>query len=148
MNHTASLPSHILLVDDSRDGRLVRRSLLEELGYQVQTAHDGVEGLALFQASHFDLVVTDYRMPRMTGVELIGCIRQTNPNARIILISGVVEPLGLNEQNTGADAVIAKSANEASLLMRAVKRLLNQGPARKPPSSQRGKSTNARAARQ
>jgi two-component system sensor histidine kinase and response regulator WspE len=148
MNHTVALPSHILLVDDSRDGRLVRRSLLEEQGYQVQTAHDGEEGLKLFQTAHFDLVVTDYRMPRMTGVELIVCIRQTNPNARIILISGMVEPLGLNEENTGADAVIAKSANEPSLLMRAVKRLLNQGPARKPPSTQRSKNPNARAVRQ
>lgn len=93
-------------------------------------------------------MVTDYRMPRMTGVELIVSIRQTNPNARIILISGLVEPLGLNEQNTGADAVIAKSANEPSLLTRAVKRLLNHGPARKPPASQRGRTTNARAVRQ
>lgn len=143
MNPTSS--STILLVDDSRDGRLVRRSLLEEQGYQVETAHDGEEGFKLFQSAHYDLVVTDYRMPRMTGVELIGKIRQTNPDARIILISGVVEPLGLNEANTGADAVIAKSATEASMLVRTVKRLLNL-TARKPPSSQRGRNSR-RAAR-
>jgi two-component system response regulator YesN len=50
--------------------------------------------LALFQASNFDVVVTDYRMPRMNGVEMIARIRQSNPNARIVLLSGFVEPLG------------------------------------------------------
>ena len=57
-------------------------------------------------------MVTDYRMPRMDGAELILRIRELNPNARIILLSGFVEPLGLSEQNTGADAVIAKSSSE------------------------------------
>ena len=56
------------------------------------------------------MVVTDYRMPRMNGVELIEKIRNVNPNARVILLSGFVDPLGLTEENTGADAVIAKSS--------------------------------------
>ena len=56
-----------------------------------------------------------------------------NPNARIILLSGFVEPLGLTEENTGADAVIAKSSNEAAHLSRWVKRLVNRGISRKPP---------------
>ena len=135
-NLTTPTP-HVLLVDDNSDGLLVRRALLEELGYTVEVACNGEEGLALFRASNFDLVVTDYRMPVMNGVELIVRIRQTNPNARIVLLSGFVEPLGLTEENTGADSVIAKSANEPGHLVRAVKRLLNAGK-RKPPSSQNG----------
>ena len=55
-----------------------------------------------------------------------------DPNARIILLSGFVEPLGLTEQNTGADAVITKSANEPAHLVRSVKRLVNRA-VRKPP---------------
>jgi CheY-like chemotaxis protein len=133
----------ILLVDDNRDGLLVRKSLLEELGYRVQLAINGEEGLKLYEASNFDVVVTDYRMPRMDGVELIGRIRQRNPNARIILLSGFVEPLGLTEENTGADAVIAKSSNEPAHLVRWVKRLLNRAPARKPPATQKGAPTRA-----
>ena len=70
------------------------------------------------------MVVTDYRMPRMNGAELIQRIRKLNPNARIILLSGFVEPLGLTEENTGADVVIAKSSNEPAHLTRWVKRLL------------------------
>lgn len=135
------LNPQILLVDDSRDGLLVRKSLLEEAGYTVQVAENGEEGLKLYEASNFDVVVTDYRMPRMNGVEMIGRIRRHNPNARIILLSGFVEPLGLTEENTGADAVIAKSANEPTHLVRWVKRLLNRAATRKPPATQKGAGT-------
>jgi CheY-like chemotaxis protein len=135
---TPALPHpNILLVDDNRDGLLVRRTVLEELGYGVSVARNGEEGLKLFESARFDVVVTDYRMPRMNGAELIQRIRQLNPNARIILLSGFVEPLGLTEENTGADVVIAKSANEPAQLTRGVKRLLNR-TARKPPATQKG----------
>ena len=141
-----NIPTHstpnILLVDDNRDGLLVRRALLEEIGCCVQIAVNGEEGLKLFQAGKFDVVVTDYRMPRMDGGELIQRIRALDPKARIILLSGFVEPLGLTEQNTGADAVLAKSANEPAHLVRTVKRLVNR-PVRKPPGSQ--KAIRARA---
>jgi len=133
MKTSLSTPAQILLVDDSRDGLLVRKSLLEEVGYSVQIAHNGEEGLKLFESGSFDVVVTDYRMPRMNGTELIERIRKLNPNARIILLSGFVEPLGLTEENTGADAVIAKSSNEPVHLVRWVKRLINRGTSRKPP---------------
>src|SRR5215831_5909815 len=128
---------NILLVDDNKDGLLVRRSLLEELGYRVQIAGNGEEGLKLFEGSMPDVVVTDFRMPRMDGVEMIRRIRTLNPNARVILLSGFIEPLGLTEENTGADAVIPKSSNEPAHLARWVKRLLNRGTQRKPPLLQR-----------
>ncbi len=139
----SSTPS-ILLVDDNHDGLLVRRCLLEEIGCCVQTALNGEEGLKLFKAAKFDVVVTDYRMPRMDGAELIQRIRLLDPNARIILLSGFVEPLGLTEQNTGADAVIAKSASEPAHLVRTVKRLANRA-VRKPPVSQQAVQASAKA---
>ena len=127
---------HILLVDDNRDGLLVRCSLLQEIGYRVESAQNGEEGLKLFNSGNFDIVVTDYRMPRMNGVELIQNLRKVNPNVRVILLSGFVEPLGLTEENTGADVVIIKSSNEAAHLVRWVRRLVNRGSARKPPGTQ------------
>ena len=69
---------------------------------------------------------------------------QADPNARIILLSGFVEPLGLTEQNTGADTVIAKSANEPAHLVRWVKRLVNR-IVRKPPASQKASSRRTSA---
>jgi len=135
----------ILLVDDNQDGLLVRKALLEEIGCSVETAHNGEEGLKLFQSANFSVVITDYRMPGMNGVEFIGRIRSLNANARVILLSGFVDPLGLTEENTAADLVVAKSSNEASHLVRGVKRLMNRTAARKPPNRQRSVASRGRA---
>jgi CheY-like chemotaxis protein len=133
----ASTPE-ILLIDDNSDGLLVRRSLLEEAGCRVTLARSGEEGLDHFGAQSFELTVTDFRMPGgIDGIEVIKRIRERQPEARVILLSGFVEPLGLNEENTGADAVIVKSANEPANLVRTVRRLLNRA-VRKPPGSHRG----------
>jgi CheY-like chemotaxis protein len=143
---TSSLSTpRILLVDDSKDGLLVRKTLLEELGFTVQIANNGEEGLKLFQSTTFDVVVTDYRMPRMNGVELIQRIRAIDPHARIVLLSKVAEPLGLTEQTTGADAVIGKTSSEPANLQRWVKRLLNRGVTRKPPTSDKKRAAAVRS---
>ncbi len=144
MKTLTSFTPRILLVDDNRDGLMVRSSLLEEVGCSVKVALNGEEGLKLFEAEKFDVVITDYRMCGMDGAELIRHIRKLDANARVILLSGFVEPLGLTEQNTGADAVIAKSFNEPAHLLRSVKRLVNR-PARKPPSSQKKTASRAHA---
>jgi len=133
------------LIDDNRDGLLVRRALLEEQGYRVQIATNGEEGLEIFNGAPFDVVVTDYRMPLMTGIELIRHIRAQKRATPVVLLSGVVEPLGLTEENTGANAVIAKNNTEAVNLIRSVRRLLNRMPVRKPAMSQRRAVARARA---
>jgi len=139
MRHAPAPPPQktpeILLVDDNRQGLIARRSLLQELGYNISTASNGDEALELFSKHNFDVVVTDFKMPRMDGVELIKRIRSAQTGARIILISGFVEPLGLTEESTGADVVIVKSAGEVGQLTRSVKRLLSRPPARKPAGS-------------
>src|SRR5208282_5060786 len=83
----------ILLVDDNRQGLIARKSVLQELGYNITTAANGDEALELFSKQHFDVVVTDFKMPRMDGIELIKRIRSTQAGTRIILLSGFVEPL-------------------------------------------------------
>jgi CheY-like chemotaxis protein len=134
MKSMQSVAPNILLVDDNRDGLLVRKLVLEEAGFRVQVAASGKEALDLFSATRFDVVVTDFRMPGMNGVELIVRLRALEANARIILLSGFVEPLGLTETNTGADAVIAKSSREAVHLLRWVRRLVSTPVRKSPPS--------------
>ena len=112
---------------------------MEEIGYEVQIALSGEEGLKLYQSHRFDVVVTDFKMPRMNGVELIQRLRTLNPNARVVLLSGFVDPLGLTEDSTGADVVLAKSSHEPQQLVRAVKRLASSRSLRKPVVSQRGR---------
>ena len=122
----------ILLVDDNKLGLCARKSVLEELGHRISTASNGVDALEQFVAGKFDLVVTDFKMPRMNGLDLIVGLRKIAPNLPVILISGFVDALGLNEETTGADVVIQKSANEVSHLVRAVARLLRKKPVKKP----------------
>jgi len=127
----------ILLVDDNAGGLAARKSVLEELGHKVLTATSGADALEQFAAHPFDLVVTDYRMPRMDGLELISRLRGQSPSLPIVLLSGFTEALGLAEASTGADVVLQKSANEVSHLVRAVNRLLRRKPpTKKPPTGQ------------
>lgn len=128
--NSSSQPPHvrILLVDDNANGRTARRAVLEELGHRVVTAANGSDGLDEFHAHKFDMVVTDYKMPRMDGLELIAHLRKEVPTLPIVLLSGFVDTLGLSESSTGADAVIQKSANEVSHLIRAINRLLRRKP--------------------
>jgi CheY-like chemotaxis protein len=135
ISHTLT-PGNILLVDDNKLGLSARKCVLEELGHSIWTAANGVDAMEQFAARKFDLVVTDYKMPRMDGLELIAGLRKTQPDLPVILISGFVDALGLSEENTGADVVIQKSANEVSHLVRSVARLLRKKPVKKPAGSE------------
>ena len=131
---SSSIHGRILLVDDNVSGSHARKTVLEELGHKTGVASNGADALEQFARQKYDLVVTDYKMPRMDGLELIVRLRKQAPDLPIVLISGYVDALGLNEESTGADAVIQKSANEVSHLVRAVSRLLRRKPGRKPAS--------------
>jgi CheY-like chemotaxis protein len=126
------VPPEILLVDDNHHGLIARKALLQELGYGVTTAMDGEEAFQLFLSRKYDLIITDHKMPGMSGSELIASVRRTRPAVRIIMLSGFVDGLGLTEENTGADVVISKSAGEIPHLLRAVTRLLSGRISRKP----------------
>ncbi|GAA0900724.1 chemotaxis response regulator CheY [Luteibacter anthropi] len=68
----------ILVVDDFSTMRRIVRNLLVELGFTnglIQEAEDGNAALALLRSQSFDLVVTDWNMPNMTGIELLRAIR-------------------------------------------------------------------------
>ncbi len=128
--------SRILLVDDNDHGLIARKRVLEELGYRVCTAKNGEEAFEFFTTGQFDLIVTDYKMPKMSGLELIRKVKRIDPVFPMILLSAFVEPLGLDEQATGADAVLAKSASEVPLLIRAVSRLAGRKTPKKSPGAQ------------
>lgn len=134
--NSSDAPARILLVDDNRYGLLARRSVLEELGYEITEAADAMAAMEPLSKQTFQLVITDYRMPKMDGVEFIQYVRQHHGEVPVILISGFVEALGLTEANTGADVVIQKSANEVQQLVRAVQRLLKRKTPKKPAASE------------
>ncbi len=133
-----SKPAWILLIDDNKLGITARKAVLEELGYKVEWTTSPDEGLKRIAERAFDLVVTDYKMPKMNGDRLIAEARKQRPDLRIILLSGFTDALGLDEKTTGADLVIQKSSNEVNMMVRGVRRLLRTAAqAKKPAASQR-----------
>jgi len=128
--------AHLLLVDDNSLGLKARKAILEEQGYRVTAVASPQDALNRLIDSRFDVIVTDHRLPLMTGVEFIAQVRSREVVTPVILLSGFVDTLGLDERNTGADIVLQKSANEISHLCRAVRQLLRRRLQKKPPGSQ------------
>lgn len=135
-------PALILLVNDKHDGVVARRSVLEELGYKVVCACCGADALEFAGQQNFDLVITDYKMKPMDGIELIAEMRRRGFQKPAILLTGFAESLTLHKEQTGADTVIQKSANEISALVRHTKRLLTP---KKPAGSYGGAKKRASA---
>ena len=143
---SSSLRGRILLVDGNPAGLAARKAVLEEHGHRVWVATGCADAFDQFSSHKFDLVVTDHKMPRTDGLSLIKKIKDLSPDTPVVLLSGFVDALGLNEHTTGACAVIQKSSTEVPNLVRTVARLLKRKPAsRKGPGSQGGSSRSKRA---
>jgi CheY-like chemotaxis protein len=67
----ANLPHRILVVDDDGDTRQLSADVLAGCGYRVEAAKDGAAGWDALQAKNYDLVITDNKMPKMTGIEML-----------------------------------------------------------------------------
>lgn len=136
--------ARILLVDDNARGLTARRMILADHGYGVETALSGEEAWEIFQKHRFDVVVTDLRMGGIDGMELIRRIRATDVPARIILLSGFIDCLGLTVESSGADELINKSNKEIPELLRAIRKLAAH-PRRRAPGAQRGPGGKSQA---
>lgn len=79
----------ILIVDDHKTFLILLTHALKKLGvgYQIVSASDGFAALAHLKQQSFDLIVTDYNMPGMNGLDLAEAARQMVPNIQIILMS-------------------------------------------------------------
>src|ERR1035437_2319313 len=129
-NWKASVPTsvskgnrrRILLVDDDPTIREVTKLLLEKGGYEVVTAKDGVTGLLAFAANpNFAAVITDLRMPRADGRNLITALRAQAPHGTlpIICITGILDGAQDTEvfkRKMGIDTVLLKPFSHAALL--------------------------------
>ena len=78
----------ILVVDDEEDIREICCEALQELGYDVQTAESGREALAMLEASPVDIILTDIKMPEMTGIELLRAIKEHHSRTDVVLMTG------------------------------------------------------------
>jgi DNA-binding NtrC family response regulator len=97
-----SKPRKILLVDDDPDIRSLTRTFLEHEGYIVYTCGDADRAAQIFHRSPgIDLVITDYSMPRRSGIDLAHELSSLQPSLRLLVISGaLVSPDQVTEMQT------------------------------------------------
>ncbi len=116
----------VLLVDDQRDVLRLLRSALDTLGHKLEIYEvpSGEEALLEASRHRIDLLVADYRLPGISGVELMKKVRAKHPNVKVVLISGVQDRKARNEmREAGAFAVFEKPVSLADFL-NAVERAL------------------------
>nr|WP_228244344.1 response regulator [Porphyrobacter sp. GA68] len=111
-------PRQCLIVDDSRVIRKVSRKITEELGYTTLEAENGEEALARCRAAMPDLVITDWNMPVMTGVEFVAALRKL-PGAERAKVVFCTSNSGARDVHegiaAGADDYIVKPFGESAL---------------------------------
>ena len=87
----SKIPPQILVVDDEREVLDVLRETLSRAGYKVTAESDPLKALALAEQQLFALVLTDQRMPQLTGLEFLARFKALQPDATRVLMTGVLE---------------------------------------------------------
>ena len=102
METTRVLGKRILLVEDERWVRECIKRLLALDAHEITEASNGLEAVALFDEGLFDVVITDYNMPRMRGDELASQIRNRSPRQPILMITACAVQFGTEENPVNA----------------------------------------------
>ena len=106
------------MVDDSRVVRKVSRGVVESLGYSALEAENGEEALARCKAAMPDLVITDWQMPVMSGIEFVQALRALpgGRKATVVFCTSKSEATDIHEGiAAGADDYVLKPYDEATL---------------------------------
>lgn len=115
-------PEHILVVDDSPDTLEVVRRNLTSAGYSVQTVSGVEDAIRILGSTPVDLVITDLRMPKISGLDLVRHVRENYADTEVIMITGFASvPGAVEAMQTGTQEYLAKPFTDDELLA-AVKR--------------------------
>lgn len=124
----AASQSRLLVVDDNPWVREMMADLLLSQGYEVLTAQDGLDALSQLQERLPDLIISDLRMPRMSGFEFLAIVRQRFPHIPTIAMSGEFlsnePPIGLT-----ADAFLPKGSYTIDQLTGTIEKFISASPA-------------------
>ena len=92
MVHSANADKHdgvsILVIDDEERIREACRMVLTDQGFQVSVAQDGIAGLSMIEKEHFDIILVDLMMPILSGFEVLSRVREMDPDAVVVVITG------------------------------------------------------------
>lgn len=102
----------ILIIDDEKSQRDILSGFLSKKGYKVYTAESGTQGLKLVKEKIIDIILSDFKMPEMTGIEILEEVSLINPNIGFVIITayGTVEN-AVKAMRLGAIDYISKPVN-------------------------------------
>ena len=115
------MSAKLLIVDDESEIRDMLSRHFQYLGYQVETACDGIEAIEKLAQARTDVIISDIVMPRMNGVELLRIVRQQYPMIHSIMVTGYVTlDNALSCMRLGADTCVFKPIEDLTELDNAV----------------------------
>ena len=117
------MAANVLVVEDDRLNRNLICKVLRNEGHQVVEAHDGAEALELLYLQRFDLVITDFVMPRLNGLKLAEQLHPLQPRLPIIFVTGYLSATSGKAILDNVAEVIPKPF-ELDVLRSTVQRLL------------------------
>jgi PAS domain S-box-containing protein len=118
-------PNTILIIDDELAIRDSLTSFFEDEGYTVFSAENGKKGLAIFFNNEIDIVLTDLKMPKKDGLEVMKAIHNDSPDTPMIVVSGAGEKEDIiNALRMGAKDYITKPIHDLDRISHTVKHIL------------------------
>lgn len=99
----------ILIIDDERLLNDMLRDSLRKIGYDVDGAYDGVEGIGLLRYKKYHLLILDIKMPRKDGLDVLQFVREGYPDVKVVIVSGLASKKEVQETvEMGAFACMKK----------------------------------------
>jgi PAS domain S-box-containing protein len=118
----------ILFVDDEESARRLVSRYLEADGHRVTVAIDGQEGLKSFGSEHFDAVILDRAMPKMSGDDLAAAIKKISPRTPVIMLTGFGDTMRDHDEHpAGVDVIVPKPVTRDDLRQALTKAMVGFG---------------------
>ena len=110
---------NIMIVEDDTNQRKLMATVLEQYGYNVIQAVDGIDALDVLDKKHIDLIILDIMMPRMDGFEFTETLRQSGCNLPILMVTAKQSPVDKRKGFIiGTDDYMTKPVDEEEMVLR------------------------------